>query len=131
LPKRILVVDDEHNALVALAKILREDGYDVVVAANEEQALKRLNRWSFDLIITDLFLLHSCCIKLLNKINSVKHHVPVILMTAHENIGEYINEASLEGMTRLFKPIRYDELKRIIGGIEAESERESPVKKIQ
>jgi len=121
LPKTVLVVDDEHNALVALAKILREDGYNVVVAANEEQALKQLNKWTFDLVITDLFLLHNCCINLLNKIKSLKRRIPIILTTAHGDIDRYIDESSLEGMMQLSKPIKYDDLKRIIKEIEAES----------
>jgi two-component system NtrC family response regulator len=123
VPKRVLVVDDEHNALVALAKILREDGYNVVVAANEEQALKRISKRTFDLVITDLFLLHSCCINLLKKLKSLNHRIPTILTTAHGDISKYVDESNLEGMTLLSKPIKYDELKRILGTIEAESER--------
>ena len=121
MSKTVLVVDDEHNALVALAKILREDGYNVVVAANEEQALKRLNKWTFDFVITDLFLLRNCCINLLNKIKSLNRRIPIILTTAHGDIDRYIDESSLEGMMQLSKPIKYDELKRIIEEIEAES----------
>lgn len=116
------MVDDERNALVALAKILREDGYNVVVASNEEQAMNRLSRWTFDFIITDLFLLHSCCINLLNKIKSLKPRTPVILTTALGDVNQYLDQSSLEGMTCLYKPIKYDELKRIIGDIEAQSE---------
>ncbi|MBI5116069.1 response regulator [Candidatus Poribacteria bacterium] len=115
------MVDDERNALVALAKILREDGYQVVVASDEEQALDRLSISTFDLIITDLFLLHNCCIKLLNKIRSLKRRTPVILTTAHGDVNRYLDKSSLEGMLCLSKPIKYDELKRIIGQIESES----------
>lgn len=122
LSKTVLVVDDEHNALVALAKILREDGYNVVVAANEEQALHRLSKDRFDLVITDLFLLHNCCVKLLNKIKNLKYHIPIILTTAHGNVEQYIDKSSLKSMKQLTKPIKYDELKRIIGTIEAERE---------
>ncbi len=120
--KRVLVVDDEHNALVALAKILREDGYHVVVASTEEQAMQRLARWSFDFIITDLFLLHTCCVKLLEKIKSIKPRTPVILTTAHGNVSQYLDKSSLEGMMHLSKPIKYDELRRIIEAIESRQE---------
>ncbi len=120
--KRVLVVDDERNALVALAKILREDGYDVVVASNEEQAMNRLSRWTFDFIITDLFLLHSACINLLNRIKSLKPRTPVILTTALGDVNQYLDQSSLEGTMCLYKPIKYDELKRVIRQIEAQSE---------
>jgi DNA-binding NtrC family response regulator len=117
----VLLVDDERNALVALAKILREDGYRVVVASTEEQALNRLSRWKFDFIITDLFLLNMCCVNLLNRIKSLKPNTPVILTTAHGDVNRYLDESSLDGMLQLSKPIRYDELMRVIGTIEAES----------
>jgi DNA-binding NtrC family response regulator len=121
LSKKVLVVDDEQNALIALAKILQEDGYDVVVASSEEEALDRLNKWTFDFVITDLFLLHNCCIKLLDRIKNLKRRIPVILTTAHGYVNNYIDESSLEGLMHLPKPIEYNELKRIIGIIEAES----------
>jgi response regulator RpfG family c-di-GMP phosphodiesterase len=117
-PKTVLVVDDEHNALVALAKILREDGYHVVVAATEEQALERLDHWTFDFIITDLFLLHHCCVNLLKKIKEMEPRIPVILTTAHGDVDRYIDESSLEGMIYLSKPIKYDELRDKIMAIE-------------
>jgi len=119
--KTVLVVDDEKNALVALAKILREDGYHVVVASTEEQALDRLNKWTFDFIITDLFLLKACCINLLNKIKSLKPYPPVILTTAHGDVNRYLDEASLDGILHLSKPIKYDELMRVIAQIESQS----------
>ena len=99
LPKKVLVVDDEHNALVALAKILREDGYQVVVASTEEQAIKRLKRWTFDFVITDLFLLHNCCIKLLDKLQGLKPSIPIILTTAHGDVDASI-ESQLEIIRR-------------------------------
>lgn len=118
MQKTVLVVDDEHNALVALAEILREDGYHVVVASTEEQAMSHLGNWTFDFVITDLFLLHTCCTKLLNKIRGLEPRIPVILTTAHGDVDRYVDESSLEGLECLSKPIKYDELKRVIGKIE-------------
>jgi DNA-binding NtrC family response regulator len=115
------LVDDERNALVALAKILREDGYSVVVASTEEQAMHRLNRRKFDFIITDLFLLSGCCINLLNKIKSLKPRIPVIVTTAYGDVNRYLDESSLEGMVRLSKPIDYNELIKTIRRIEGQS----------
>ncbi len=83
--------------------------------------MERLGLSTFDLIITDLFLLHNCCIKLLDKIRSLKPRTPVILTTAHGDVDRYLDKTSLSGMFCLSKPINYDELKRIIGQIESQS----------
>lgn len=119
--KKILVVDDEQNAVEALAKILREDGYQVAVACTEEQAMSRLDESTFDCVITDLFLLRKSCNKLLNTLRSREPRIPVVLVTGHENVDRYVSEYPLEEMTRLSKPIQYDELKRAIAAIQARS----------
>lgn len=121
LGKRVLLVDDERNALVALAKILREDGYNVVVASTEEQAMHRLSRWRFDFVITDLFLLSGCCVNLLNKLKSIEPRIPVIVTTAHGDVNRYLEKISLDGMMCLFKPIKYNELMESIRAIEAQN----------
>ena len=123
LGKRVLLVDDERNALVALAKILREDGYNVVVASTEEQAMHRLGRWRFDFVITDLFLLSGCCINLLNKIKSIEPRTPVIVTTAHGDVNRYLEKINLDGMMCLSKPIKYNELMEAIKAIEAQNAR--------
>jgi len=114
LSKKVLLVDDEENALVALSKILREDGYDVAIAGTEEEAIDRLDEGSFDFIITDLFLFHRSCVNLLDKIKGLKERTPVILTSGHEDVERYIKESNLLDIMLLSKPIAYDQLKRLI-----------------
>ena len=114
MSKRILLVDDEENALVALAIILQEDGYDVVIAGTEEQAISRLDQWNFDFIITDLFLFRKSCLDFLNKIKSLDTRTPVILTSGHDSAERYIEESQPLDIMLLSKPIKYDELKRLI-----------------
>ncbi len=128
---KILLVDDEHNALVALAKILREDGYDVVMAGTEEQALAELGRWDFGFIITDLFLLRKSCMKLLEKIERLETRTPVILTSGHNDVDRYIEQTRLPDVMRLSKPIEYDELKRLIEQAEARSKAGAPIEAVK
>ncbi len=51
---RILVVDDEDSIQRLLTGILEMDGHDVQVANNGREALDRIRRETFDLIITDI-----------------------------------------------------------------------------
>ncbi len=119
---RILLVDDKRNSQLALAKILREDGYDVTVAGTEEEALNRLEHSSFDSIITDMFLFRKSCVRLLEKIGSLEVRTPVILASGHNDVDRYIDESRTPDMMRISKPIEYDELKRLIEDIEARGE---------
>jgi PleD family two-component response regulator len=51
--KRILIADDEINIRRVLEAILKRDGYEVVTAANGEEALARMGR-GIHTVITDL-----------------------------------------------------------------------------
>ncbi len=52
--RRILVVDDEESIQQLLTGVLEMDGHDVHVASNGREALDRVGREPFDLIITDI-----------------------------------------------------------------------------
>ena len=52
--RRILVVDDEEAIQQLLAGVLEMDGHDVAIANNGREALDRVGREPFDLIITDI-----------------------------------------------------------------------------
>jgi CheY-like chemotaxis protein len=50
----ILVVEDEHNLRIALERILKDAGYEVVQTESGKEALRLRQKTSFDLVITDL-----------------------------------------------------------------------------
>jgi two-component system NtrC family sensor kinase len=52
--KRILVVDDEDSIQQLLTGVLEMDGHDVTIARNGREALDRIGREPFDLIISDI-----------------------------------------------------------------------------
>jgi len=52
--KRVLVADDEADIAEVIARLLREDGDEVVVAPGGAEALKLLEAGTFDLVISDM-----------------------------------------------------------------------------
>ena len=52
--RRILVVEDEPTVASLVADVLREEGHDVETLLDSVEALERLNREDFDLLICDL-----------------------------------------------------------------------------
>ncbi|HET6468322.1 MAG TPA: PAS-domain containing protein [Geminicoccaceae bacterium] len=54
--RRILVVDDEREIAELLGDLLAADGHDVALAASGREALDRLERERFDLVISDLMM---------------------------------------------------------------------------
>jgi DNA-binding response OmpR family regulator len=53
---RILIVDDNYDSRSTLAGLLKQDGYEVRVAAEGDEALKAQARSPFDVMITDIFM---------------------------------------------------------------------------
>lgn len=49
-PKKLLVADDEPNIVISLEYLMKREGYDVLVATDGNQALRRSSasspRWS-------------------------------------------------------------------------------------
>ena len=78
---RILVVDDEEDARVALEIILASQGHNVNLAINGIDALNILEQEQFDLIITDILMPEMDGIELVQKAKQGNHGLKVILIS--------------------------------------------------
>ncbi len=83
-PKRILVVDDEEDILELVRFHLSREGYQAVLAASGEEALKKAGRDAFDLIVLDLMLpgLDGLEVAKALKADAKTKAVPIIMLTA-------------------------------------------------
>ena len=81
---KILVVDDEVNITQILEFSIGAEGYEVVTAANGEEAIEKARREQPDLIILDVMMpridgYEACRIL---KTNPLTKSIPVVLLTA-------------------------------------------------
>ena len=79
---RLLVVDDEANIRMLYADELKDEGYEVVTAANITEATEKLQSGAFDLAVLDIKLKNENGIELLQKLVKERHEMPVILCSA-------------------------------------------------
>lgn len=115
--RRILVVDDEENARIALAKILTREGYDVVSAGNGYEALNYLRGREVELIITDINMPEMNGLSFLRELNRSHPASNVIMITAFGEVESYIEAMNLGAFEYINKPVKIDELKEIIAKI--------------
>jgi len=54
--RRVLIVDDEPNIVLSLEFLLKQQGYEVRVARDGEEALAAAEDWRPDLIVLDVML---------------------------------------------------------------------------
>ena len=77
----ILLVDDNDDARVTVARILEMAGHAVVQASNAKEASALLKEQSPDLVITDIFMPEGDGFEMLNELRGREPKVPVIAMS--------------------------------------------------
>lgn len=115
--KRILVVDDEENARIALSKILAREGYEVASAGNGYEALNYLRGQEVELIITDINMPEMNGMAFLRELNRSHPASNVIMITAYGEVESYIEAMNLGAFEYINKPVKLEELNRIIDKI--------------
>ena len=81
---RILVVDDEESVRDLLQRVLKEAGYNVVTAANGQEALDKMSELSIGVVLLDIKMPGLDGFQVLDHIRQ-RSDIPVIMLTA---IGE-------------------------------------------
>jgi len=112
--RRILVVDDEENARIALSKILAREGYEVASACNGYEALDYLRGREVELIITDINMPEMNGLTFLRELNRTHPASTVIMITAYGEVESYIEAMNLGAFEYINKPLKVDDLKKII-----------------
>ncbi len=85
----ILVVEDEPKMQSGLKDNLQLDGYDVEVASDGEEGLRKISGQTFDLIILDIMLPKLSGFDLCKKVRADGIKTPIIMLTAK---GEEIDK---------------------------------------
>jgi DNA-binding response OmpR family regulator len=78
---RILLVDDEESVQKLLSYPRRSDGYEVVAAADGQEALDRFDEGTFDLVVLDVMLPRVDGFDVCRKLRA-RSAVPIIMLTA-------------------------------------------------
>ncbi len=107
---RILVVDDEANARMALAELLRQELYDVETAADAFKALGKFDEFSPHLVLTDLKMPGMNGIELMGKLRDQDESCVVIVMTAFGEVQTAVEAMRAGAADYLTKPLNFDEL---------------------
>ena len=79
---KVLMVDDEDRFRETTEKILRKKGFDTVMAANGEEALKKMGEHP-DVVVLDVKMPGMDGHQVLREIKAMKPDMPVIMLTGH------------------------------------------------
>ncbi len=106
----ILVVDDDRRMRELLAELFSEQGSQVTIAADGNEAIQAIKHSHFNLIITDLQMPHQDGIAILRQAKIVDAEVPVIMITGHGSIDSALSAMKQGAYDYIEKPFDPEEL---------------------
>lgn len=112
--ERILVADDEPMLRGFLAEVLRRLGKEVVLVENGKEAIDRLKKEAFDLVLTDLKMPEKDGMAVLKEAKILHPSLPVIVATGHGTV-EMAVEAMRQGAFHfLLKPFQPESIETLL-----------------
>jgi len=119
---KILVVDDEALIRDMIKRGLSQmGGFSVEVAQNGLEAIEKIEKDVFDLVLTDLKMPEMDGLELLKTIKGTRPEVMVILMTAYGSIETAVEAMKIGANDYITKPIDLNELILHISKVQKES----------
>lgn len=112
--EKILLADDDASLRKVIEFNLQQEGYDVLLASNGEEALKLYSENDPDLVITDIKMPEMDGIDLLKEIKRRDIEKLVIVITAFGSIDTAIEAMKLGAYDYITKPFNRDELKIVV-----------------
>ncbi len=105
----LLVVDDDSVIRMLLRTMLTSEGYQVVTAADGEEALKKLSESSFDMLITDVYMPRMDGIRLREVVRETpgKQNMPVLFISGYNDklTTEAVKDPKREGFFKKGRPL--------------------------
>ncbi|HMF43478.1 MAG TPA: sigma-54 dependent transcriptional regulator [Polyangia bacterium] len=111
--KRVLVADDELNMRRVLEAMLRREGYEVITAANGQEALSGMTA-GVHTVITDLKMPVLDGMALLKRLSSDYPDVPVVMITAHGSVENAVEAVKLGAFDYLEKPFEQEQIRQVV-----------------
>jgi two-component system, NtrC family, response regulator len=111
---KILLVDDDRNFLKVLTHSVRLLGFDTVPVSSGREALDRLKREDFDLVVTDLRMPGMDGLELISKTRECDPDLPVIVLTAYGAIDTAVEAVKRGAFDFVTKPFEKEEMRHVI-----------------
>ncbi len=112
---KVLIVDDEKHIRLLYSEELKEEGYEVFVAADGNDILDRIEKDRPDVVILDIKMVSSNGLDVLQEVRNRYYNLPVILCSAY---GSYkVDVKSIAADAYVVKSSDLTELKNKIAQV--------------
>ena len=107
---RLLVVEDEKKLNELITKKLEKEYYGVDSCFDGEEAVRYVEAAEYDAIILDIMLPKLDGFEVIKRIREKKNKVPILLLTARDNIDDKVKGLDYGADDYLVKPFIFEEL---------------------
>jgi len=104
LKASILIVEDDRAASTYIRLLLEGEGYTVRTTSNGVEALVALEEESFDLMLSDVNMPEMDGLELTSHVQQRWHGLPVIVITADNDVSDVVEAMQLGAINYLVKP---------------------------
>jgi len=109
-PRRILVVEDEEEVQVLVARLLSSVGHEVDTASDGEEALRKLETHRPDLIVLDLIMPGVDGWEVLRRVRALTQAPPVVILTGRGDYATFARGVREGAAAYVVKPFHFHEL---------------------
>lgn len=110
----ILVVDDNARARQSMAEVLHAVGHEVASCASAIEALRVIERQSFDLIITDLQMPGMTGLEFIKALSERKYESQVVMVTAFASVTSAVEAMRYGAFDYIEKPFDVEQLEELV-----------------
>jgi len=107
---KLLIVDDEEGIRESLASILRDERYAVETVASAEDAIDRISRNDFQVVLLDIWLPGIDGMEALSRIQSLPRPPAVIMISGHGTIETAVRATKLGAFDFIEKPLSLEKV---------------------
>jgi DNA-binding NtrC family response regulator len=107
---RVLIVDDEEAIRSSLKMIFEYEGYEVILAANGQAALKIAEKDAPDLIFLDIKMPQMDGLEVLKRLRADESAPPVVILSGHGNVKTAVEATKLGAFDFIEKPPESDRI---------------------
>jgi len=110
MAEKVLIVDDDKAFLQILAERMQNRGMEVSTAESAAEALKMLEKESYDAVLLDLMMPEMGGIEALQIMRKKQPEIQVIFVTGHPSVSKGVEAMKLGAMDFIPKPVDMSEL---------------------
>ena len=110
VPKKILIADDDASIRLVLSQAFTRLGYQVRATGNATTLLKWVSDGDGDLVVTDVVMPDENVFDVLPRIRKERPKLPIIVMSAQNNLVTAVNAAEVGAFDYVPKPFDLDDM---------------------